>query len=93
MMTFLKICFICFCYQVVRNSTRLTHAHISGINGALLQAMAIKHAMKSPIGSLDKLEFVSFLYESIQKFEERMESLTEENAETTLEQEPSNTAK
>ena len=55
--------------------------------------MAIKHAMKSPIGSLDKLEFVSFLYESIQKFEERMESLTEENAETTLEQKPRNTAK
>ena len=51
-------------------SSRLTHAHVSAINGALLQAMAVKLALQSQGQSLKPTEFVDTLMTKISPFEQ-----------------------
>ena len=55
--------------QVARDSARITHAHISGVCGALLQSMAVKQALLQPVGTLQPVEFVDNLLEKIGPFE------------------------
>ena len=51
-------------------SSQLTHYHISGVNNALLQAMAIRQALQTEKGKLNRLEFVDELLKKIAPFEE-----------------------
>lgn len=73
--------------KVARDSTKLTHAHPSGINGAILQAMAVKLALQTPEGTLDPLKFVKVLMEKILPFEEGLDEVAEvdEEQEVTCE--------
>lgn len=48
----------------------MTHGHISGVNNALLQAMAIQLAMQTEEGKLNPVEFIDQLLEKIKPFEE-----------------------
>ena len=57
-------------FQVCTKSSQLTHSHISGVNNALLQAMAIKQALKTEEGQLNPVEFVDKLLEKIKPLEE-----------------------
>ena len=50
-------------------SSKLTHAHVSGVNNAVLQAMAIQLALKTE-GKLNPVEFIDQLLEKIAPFEE-----------------------
>ena len=63
--------------KVARDSTKLTHAHPSGINGAILQAMAVKLALQTPEGTLDPLKFIKVLMEKIIPFEEGLDEVAE----------------
>ena len=51
-------------------SSKLTHAHISGVNNAVLQAMAIQLALTTEKGKLNPVNFVDQLLEKIAPFEE-----------------------
>ena len=51
-------------------SSKLTHAHISGVNNAVLQAMAIQLALTTEKGKLNPVDFVDQLLEKIAPFEE-----------------------
>ena len=51
-------------------SSKLTHAHVSGVNNAVLQAMAIQLALKTGKGKLNPVEFIDQLLEKIAPFEE-----------------------
>ena len=51
-------------------SSKLTHAHVSGVNNAVLQAMAIQLALHTEEGKLNPVEFVDHLLEKISPFEE-----------------------
>ncbi len=51
-------------------SSRLTHCHISGVNGALLQAMAVKLALRTDQGKVDPVAFLGNLLQQIMPFEE-----------------------
>ena len=65
--------------QVVTDSTKITHAHSSGINGALLQAMAIKLAMNTPQKpQLDRMKFIEVLQEKMKPFEEKLPTISED---------------
>ena len=59
-----------FWFQVCTESSQLTHCHISGVNNALLQAMAIQQALKTMEGRLNPVEFVNQLLEKIKPLEE-----------------------
>lgn len=48
----------------------MTHYHISGVNNALLQAMAIQLALHTEQGKLNPEEFVDRLLEKIKPYEE-----------------------
>ena len=67
-------CIHCLCectpsFQVCRGSVKITHPHPSGVNGALLQAMAVKLALKTA-GDCDKVKFVDSLLEKMRPFEQ-----------------------
>lgn len=49
--------------------SKLTHAHVSGVNGALLQAMAVKLALRAE-GDVEPFSFLDRLLQQIQPFEE-----------------------
>lgn len=51
-------------------SSKLTHAHISGVNNAVLQAMAVQLALQTEKGKLNPVDFVDQLLEKIAPFEE-----------------------
>ena len=51
-------------------SSKLTHAHVSGVNNAVLQAMAIQLALTTEKGKLNPVDFVDQLLEKIAPFEE-----------------------
>ncbi len=51
-------------------SSKLTHAHVSGVNNAVLQAMAIQLALRTEKGKLNPLDFIDQLLEKISPFEE-----------------------
>ena len=59
-------------------SAKLTHFHISGVNGALLQAMSIKLALQTE-GQVDPVKFVDSLLQQIQPFED----ITQDQQETS----------
>lgn len=64
---------------MVTQSTKITHAHTSGINGALIQAMAIKLALNIPQGKLDPMEFLKLLEEKIKPFEDPLATISEDD--------------
>ena len=66
--------------QTARDSSRITHAHISGINGALLQALAVKQAMEATsTETLDVCKFIENLYENLKEFERSLDTVTEDD--------------
>ena len=56
--------------QICSESAKLTHYHVSGINGALLQAMAVKLAIQTN-SAVDPLSFVDSLLGKISPFEDQ----------------------
>ena len=56
--------------QVCTESSKLTHAHVSGVNNAILQAMAINLALQTNRDKLNPVEFIDQLIEKIMPFEE-----------------------
>ena len=56
--------------QICSESAKLTHYHVSGVNGALLQAMAVKLAMQTN-SVVDPLSFVDSLLGKISPFEDQ----------------------
>lgn len=66
---------------MARDGARLTHAHISGVYGAILQSMAIKLALQQTSGTLRAVEFVDSLLEQISPFED--ENSEEEESKDT----------
>ena len=68
--------------QVCTESSQLTHYHISGVNNALLQAMAIRLVMQTEEGKLNGVEFVDELLKKIQPFEEGQ--FDEENSDSQM---------
>ena len=63
--------------QVCSESSKLTHSHISGVNGALVQAMAVKLALQSD-GAIDTQKFVDKLLQQIQPFEDLSTATTKD---------------
>lgn len=59
--------------QICSKSAKLTHYHVSGVNGALLQAMAVKLAMQTN-SHVDPLNFVDSLLCKIAPFEDQYQT-------------------
>lgn len=52
--------------QMVRDSSMVTHSHILGINGAILQALAIVHSLQlNPKDNLNSKDFLATLKQDI----------------------------
>lgn len=52
------------------NSTKITHTHKNGINGALLQCMAIQQCLSlNPVQELDVTKFTNQLIDKLQQIE------------------------
>lgn len=64
--------------QVCSESARLTHYHISGVNGALLIAMSVKLALQTN-GTVDPVNFVDSLLGKIAPFEEEFLTSSQPN--------------
>lgn len=70
--------------EAVYHASRITHAHVLGIEGAILQALAVALAVdENPTQSLDKQSFISQLlgfttqsefYDKISKFDKLLEN-------------------
>lgn len=67
-------------------SSKLTHAHVSGVNNALLQAMAIRLALGTEKGKLNPVEFVDQLLEKIAPFEEGKFDVEDSDSQEQLSQ-------
>ena len=63
--------------QACKKSSHVTHAHISGVNGSLLQGMAIGLALQSKPGELNSIKFVDKLMQEIAPFEMDLEKNTQ----------------
>ena len=57
------------CLEVCRLQARVTHAHSLGINGALMQVVSIKLALKCEKGELDKFSFLDEILNEAREFE------------------------
>ena len=63
--------------QACKKTSLVTHAHISGVNGSLLQGMAIGLALRSKPGELNSIKFVDKLMQEIAPFEMDLEKNTQ----------------
>ena len=61
--------------QIARKNALITHAHINGINGAIMQAMAVFTALCIEPPNLEPSSFIDQLTEVAEKLEQ---STTEE---------------
>lgn len=62
--------------EVATNATKLTHTNILGVNGALLQSVAIQLAVKcDPEAKIDPERFCAELYRRMRKIERVEEDL------------------
>ena len=61
--------FLITIFQICTESSKVTHFHPSGINNAMLQAIAIKFALQAEMDQLNPADFIKKLSEFIQPFE------------------------
>ena len=56
--------------QIARKNALITHAHINGINGAIIQAMAVYTALCAEPPNLEPNSFIDQLTEVAEKLEQ-----------------------
>lgn len=67
--TFYRFSFVII--QITCQNALITHAHICGVNGAILQAIAVYKALHIEPPSLEPYDFIDQLIEVAEKIEEK----------------------